>query len=111
MALEYANILQAMARVTHTAHGAGVCTFASNSGFTTAGSTHAAAGVYVLPLDVAVDPATSFAQANPSSGTDPTAFAAITGGGASVTVTVNEAGAASDADDFTVMVYAGPNSP
>jgi hypothetical protein len=125
MALEYPNIIHAKAKILGSAHGAGTVTFqtftvatpsgnitfTANEGFTASATTHANTGVYVLPLDNPVDPNTSFAQANPMTGTDPTAFASLNNTGTTVTVTVNEAGAASDADNFSVVVYSGPSSP
>jgi len=121
MSQENANLIVALARVTHSANGGAVTpTYGLAKGFTNnatfgagagQGGTHSALGVYVLVLDTPVDPNTCLAIVTASSTTiDQICNAQITNSGQTVTVTTSTgAGAASDAIDFACMVVQPPN--
>jgi hypothetical protein len=110
MSLEYVSSIKAMAKITAAAAAGGAFPITPfNAGFLSA--THAATGIWVLTFDNPVDPVRSVAVGSGSTGTDSTVICLISADGTTCTVTCNQAGAASDADNFQVIVFAGPNSP
>lgn len=105
--------LQAMAKVTASASGAGVApTFALNNGFNAATSVHTAVGVYGLDLDQPVDATESIILATISgAAADQHVTGVVDTDDTRKTITVGlGAGVASDAVSFCVGVWRRPGS-